>query len=122
MGKITGYLVDVVNKTNGPVEVDGTLEDYYRVLNCDIFDITNREIGRKRFDIMCDDEGLLKSNPIPSALDVFNRCALVGNLFIVKHDEEGNTVSLTFSEIEYIDDYVYKVGLDARPMLTEVDY
>lgn len=126
MKEITGYLIDIENGKCGVVTVDGSLDGFYEILNCDCFDITHRLIGGKPFDIFVDDEGLLKENPLVSAYDVNGDHCLVGNLFVVKVDDEGETISLTEEEINHVAQYVktlisFKRGrLEA--VLTEVDY
>lgn len=123
---ITCYLVDVENREYNSITLDGSLDSYYNALDCDCFDIVRRKIGGKYFDIMCDDEGLLKDKPVPSAYDSDGNVAFVGNLLVVKHDKSGNTVSLTNNEIAHIANYVYWVYSEERPVprpvLTEVDY
>ena len=123
---ITGYLVDVVNNSHGPIVVDGSLSDYYKVLNCDCFDITRRKIGGSYFDIMCDDEGLLKDDYMVSAFDSNMNPCLVGNLLVVKHDREGNTISLKDRELEFIREYIrhatFKGCPAPYPVLVNVDY
>jgi hypothetical protein len=102
--QITGVLIDVLNmKPPHPYTIESTnLESYYTALGCDVFDITTRKIGQNFYDIYCDDEGLLKCNPVLSAVDSDGAPALVGNLFICKHDEEGNTIGLESHELQEI--------------------
>lgn len=99
--QITGILLDVLNmKTPRPYTIEtSNLQSYYTALGCDVFDITTRKIGRGYYDVYCDDEGLLKCNPILSAVDSDGSPALVGNLFVCKHDAEGNTIGLSEHEI-----------------------
>ena len=102
------YLLDVENKVRKAVEIDDDnhLQEYYRYLNCSIVDITSRKVGGKWFDIIADDEGLLKENPIVSALDSNNQPALVGNLLFCNYDSEtGEEVSLTDDDIEHLEKY-----------------
>ena len=81
-----------------------TLQDFYDKLECDCFDIASRKVGTegRRYDIFVDDVGLLKENPIISAIDSHFRPALVGNLVFANHDNEGNTTSLSDDDIKYI--------------------
>ena len=100
------YLLDVENKVRKAVEIDDDnhLQEYYKYLNCSIVDITSRKVGGKWFDIIADDEGLLKENPIVSALDSNNQPALVGNLLFCNYDSEtGEEVSLTDDDIEHLE-------------------
>lgn len=102
MSSVRGFLIDVQKSDPYIVEIDGSLNSYYQILNCDTFDIASRRIGENYYDIYCDDEGLLKSNPIVSAISSDRQPMLVGNLFVTKTDEEGNTISLTDEEIEEV--------------------
>lgn len=108
------------------IELSGELEDYYAVLNCDTIEIPTRKIGRKYFDIVCDEEGALKDNPRISAIDNLGRAMLVGNLFICKSNDEGYEVSLTKRECKYVLDRVEKLYSrlrpEAYPVLTQVGY
>lgn len=102
MNKVRGFLIDVEKSNPYIAEVDGSLESYYTILNCDTFDIASRKIGEHIYDIYCDDEGLLKDHPLVSAISSDRHPMLVGNLFITKTDEEGNTISLTDEEIDEV--------------------
>lgn len=100
-------LIDVKNDRVSPVviESENALEQYYKLLDCDLIDITERKIGGKYYDIICDDEGLLKDNAIPSAIDKDQKPMLVGNLLICNiADEEGNEVELKAEDIVLITD------------------
>lgn len=95
-------LLDVIGGT-GLKEIEcNNLDDYYKALKCECFDIAHRDVDGKRFDIFVDDVGLFVDNPIPSALDKFMKPALVGNLIFANHDESGNTTSLSDEDIAHI--------------------
>lgn len=107
---ITGILVDV--ETNKIKKYDlryRDLNDLYKVLKCDTFDVVTRRIGSKTFDIYLDDNGLLKEN-IPSALSLDHKEVLVGNLFVCHHDQNGDIKSLTEFERDYILEHEMTVG------------
>ena len=86
-------------------EVGGliTLANYYEELEDHGIDIFADGI-----DIFADDEGLLKADPKTTLIitDKKNRMkvltALVGNLIFVSHDDEGNTLGLTGSQVAFI--------------------
>ena len=78
------------------------LNDYYDALKCDCFDITQRKIGGRVYDIYCDDEGTYVKDPIPSAFNSEHKPVLVGNLIFAKHDKEGGVVGLTDDDIQHI--------------------
>ena len=103
MSKVTGVLIDVKNRTTTLYTVNSdSLEGYYNILNCTTFDIASRRIGDNYYDIYCDDEGLLKCRPIVSAVSEDGEAMLVGNLFITKTNDEGETISLTAEEINEV--------------------
>lgn len=121
---LTGVLVDVNTDKVETVTLDGTLSDFYRVLHCDCIDITTRLIDGKCFDIVCDDEGLLKSPFRVSAVNRKREPMLVGNLFICSSDEEGESISLTDSEIEHVKNSTLGIiqGFDFWTVLANVEY
>ena len=127
---LRGVLVDVKNETARVVEVQDDLDEFYKILNCDCIDITVRRIGgrcRKKFNIVCDDEGLLKDPQKISAIDNLGQPQLVGNLFIVGGEViDGELTSLTESEVAYILARVQKMGTRkfpaGYPMLTQCEY
>lgn len=103
------------------------LEDYYELIGCTCIDIVNRKIGRKRFDIICDDEGTFRSDAKISAIDNLGQIMLVGNLLITgSADIEGNLTELTDKDIKYIRDRIQNIStrihLDGYNMLTQCGY
>lgn len=97
--------LDVINDKIREVNIgQSDLETFHELLDCRCFDITQRRIGGKYFDIFCDDEGLLKDPQPPlSAADVNKEePMLVGNLIIANHDYEGNTTDLSDDDIKHI--------------------
>ena len=104
---VRGVLVDAARGKVEVRELDGTLDGYYRALDCQCIDIAKRKIGEHYYSIFCDDEGKLRDGYIYSAYAVNGRPMLAGNLFICRHDGDGNTVSLTDDEIGEIMNDVY---------------
>ena len=124
---LKGVLVDVENEKVQVVEIEGSLQEFYRILNCSCIDITSRRIGRKLFDIVCDDEGLFKDPQKISAINNLGQPQLVGNLFIVAGaDIDGNLVSLTKEDADYILGKIQIMGTrkfpNGYPMLTQCEY
>lgn len=117
MQKARVLVLDVIGG-NGLYEAEvESLNDYYEHLKCDCFDIANRKVGDKRFDIFVDDVGLFVDKPIPSVLDRDLQPMLVGNCIFANHDYEGNTTSLSDEDIEMIKrEAISVVNID-----TEVD-
>lgn len=102
MKKIRGILIDVDMDHPILIEVEDQLEKYYDILNCRCIDIVTRKIGDKYFDIICDDEALLKGDPILTAISRDKKSYLFGNLLIVNSDNDGNLRSLSKDDIDTI--------------------
>lgn len=108
--KLKGVLIKV-DGTCEVVEIVDTLDNLYNVCECSCIDIVSRRIGGKMFDIVLDDEGLLKDNPIVTAMRKDAKEMLVGNLFIVKNDGRGNLKSLSDEEIASVRGLILKHGV-----------
>ncbi len=106
------------NETHGPRTIQRDLKEYYALLGCRLIEMPTRRIGvrnGRRYTIICDEEGLFAEQPKISAIDNLGRPMLVGNLFIVKVDEEGNTVGLDSNDIEHIKHFVQLQGTHKFP-------
>ena len=106
MKYITGLLVKTDGSKATFKTIPANLESYYKTLDCELIDIVNRQIGYDkdfRFNIICDDEALLKAPTIASALNHnFDYC-LYGNLFVVGVDKDtGDARSLTRGEMAHL--------------------
>lgn len=85
------------------VETPGGLPEWYRLCNCDLIDITHRKIAGRYFDIIFDDEGLMKGQGKITALDPDGRPALVGNLVVCNYDPEtGGECGLSDDDINHL--------------------
>lgn len=116
--KIKGYLIDVGDPDNSGVkEIGKSLEDYYELLDCDIIDITSRRINGEWYEIVCDDEALLKNNPVISAIDSGSQPVLCGNLFITKYDNDGGLKSLEDEDIVNIERNLVAFLPEFRPVI-----
>lgn len=121
------YLNVKDGKTPEVMEIQDDIQEFYKLIGCRTIDIVNRKIGRKRFDIICDDEGLFTESPKISAIDNLGKPMLVGNLIIVgTADEEGNLVGLTDNEAKYVTERIQKMFTHKYPegyyMLTQCEY
>lgn len=93
-------LIDTEKNSSKVINTDGGLENYYKLLNCDLIDITERKIGGQYFDIICDDEGLFKEGNRVSAVSEDGRPQLVGSLLICNHDGEGGESGLSEKDVQ----------------------
>ena len=104
MKKIKGVLVS--NGVAKEYELEyNNYKDFYPLLNCNTFDVQSRKFNGEWLDIYCDDEGLFKTNNKPSILTFSNGELveqIVGNAFIVAHNDEGDTISLTDEQIQKV--------------------
>lgn len=89
-----------------PISIENDYRAIQRAINVFVFDIVRANIGGQYFDVYCDDEGLLKSDPILSAATK-DGYGLFGNLFICQHDGHGNSISLTPEEILHVTQHVF---------------
>lgn len=127
---ITAYLIDVNHKIDTPISIPATLATYYELLDCRLIDMVERRIGPRRrsrtYTIICDDEGLLRSQPKISAIDDLGQPMLVGNLLIVKTGPEGETIGLDDDDITFLQQHIHLQATrrfpDPYPMLHQVDY
>ena len=82
------------------------LKTIYEHLNCDIITIPRYLIGGRLYDIIADDEGLLKDDPIPS-LFLDDEPALCGSFIITKYDDQtGDQIGLSEDDIHHLNYYL----------------
>lgn len=116
-------LLDAENREISVIDVEDDLDAFYEKLNCRCIDIPVRSIGGRYFDVMCDDEGLLKEDPVVSAIGS-NGVMLVGNLMFFHHDDEGNLVELSDEDISHIKKnlrvVIHEVASSAIPVASYV--
>lgn len=91
------------------------LDDFYRDLGADPFDIARRKIGGKMYDIFVDDMGLFRENPIVSAVSKSAEPMLVGNLIFANHDREGNITDLSMQDIARICSSMIRIASKDKP-------
>jgi len=102
--KLYMLLLDAEHQKVSVVAVKPELERYYQLLNCTCIDIVSRKVGDAYYDIICDDEGLLKNDPVVSGV-IINKEGevqpiLFGNLLFCNTDGEGNEVGLTNDDLD----------------------
>ena len=92
---IKGILIDVENQVVREVTFKNKLEEYYRLLKCNIITAPSFD---ENHDIIADDGGLLK----PNNFFQYEEIELAGNCMIVGVTESGNwkSHSLNFEEIK----------------------
>lgn len=96
-------------------DFDETLENIYRVVECETIDIITRKIKGRIMAIILDDEYLLSDLPLSAPTGVFipnpRREQLFGNLLITGlTDDDGNLTSLNEDDIKAIFYSIYHTG------------
>lgn len=108
MRKIKGVLITPNNGEMPKVyELEyNSYKDFYPLLDCGTFDVVSRKFDGKWLDIYCDDEGIFKDGNAPSIITVDEDERIieqiVGNVFIVNHNDDGETISLTNDEVQKV--------------------
>lgn len=100
------YYLNVKKQVCGIVDIEPKLDEYYKLIDCDCITITTIQILGHIYDVICDDEALLKDDPIPAIL-VCNGYSIYGNVLICKDDCEGNETGLDFYDVDRISNSIY---------------
>ncbi len=81
------------------------LNEYYRYLNCRCIDMATIDVDGHAYDVVCDDEALLRQPLIPS-LYISEEQVLFGNLAFVRNDEDGESVGLDREDMIRLLNYI----------------
>lgn len=84
------------------MDIEDSLQRYYELIDCRCIDIVERKVGGRWFDIICDDEALLKEDLCVTAMDKNGESMLCGNLIFCHHDEDGDLVGLEDGDEEVL--------------------
>lgn len=85
------------------VDTEDTLDSWYKLLDCELIDIVERDIGGTIVSIICDDEGLYNESHCISMMSrVTHQPMLVGPIFICNAGRDGNMASLTEEQIQIV--------------------
>ena len=93
--KIHGILLDAKTGTAKVKDLEDSLRAYYHALDCDTIDIVSRTVKGLPVNIVLDDEGLLRPDPIVTCL-CDGEAQYVGSMFVTGPcNEEGELTSLS---------------------------
>ena len=96
------------------VDIEGKLEDFYRLLDCSCIEMPSRLVGGKWFDIVCDEEGLFVSGNIPTCVNTSFEESIFGNTLLV-HNNHGKTVGVTQEDFDLVKRNITKtIMMNAR--------
>lgn len=101
------YVLFEAGKSEGKVvELESTLEEYYKLLNCDCIEMISRKFNNTYYDVIVDEEGLFKQNLVPTAQSYDENGVkfetIFGNMLVTKVNEEGDCVDLNAEDIKNI--------------------
>ena len=132
MGKVNEMQVIFLNvndnKAPEKLNIKDDLQSYYNLLECNTIDIIRRKIGKRYFNIVCDDEGALLDRAKISAVSNLGDIRLVGNLIICAGDitEDGDLIGLTDDQAEYVKQHIEFLCTRQNPegyyILTQCEY
>ena len=101
--KVLTLEVDHKNKVIVPhrrfIDSDNALSEMYRIIDCDLVELVQVEVGGKFYDVYCDEKFLLKGKPTPT-LYINARQVLCENLVFTTCNEEGKLGGVTEGDIE----------------------
>lgn len=115
MKKMKTLLLDVRQKELREIEIEDDLHAFYKALDVDMIELPMRCIGDKEYSIMCDEEGLLKANPIISCISETNRTDVIcGSVMFFNTDyDTAELVGLTDDDIKNIREHV-RISVDGK--------
>jgi hypothetical protein len=85
------------------VNIEPTLKNYYKKLDCECIDIQERKFGGVPFDIVCDDEACCY--PVPPVKSVKSKTDSrfdICNTVLIGKSQNGEMRSMTDAEIKHI--------------------
>ena len=80
-------------------KVKPELETYYKMLDCDYIDIVSISFNGRTYDVICDDEALLKSPPHTFTVINKNGQPMIAGNVLICNTENGYEKSLTAGDI-----------------------
>ena len=93
------------------IDEKNKLQEFYKYLHCDVIDMVEIEVVENKtsyyYDVICDDEGLLKSPKIP-VLYVNEDVVIFGSIAFCKYNKNGDSVGLETEDIDRLMRYIHK--------------
>lgn len=103
MKEILGVLINPKERKAEKVTFKPTLDEYYRLLGCDLIDYGQRCVGGTNVTIVCDDEGSFDSTNVVSAVDKDRVTMFVGTILVIGFDNvDGNDTGLTDEQADAV--------------------
>ena len=112
--KMVGLLINVKDNEVNEIEIDesNVLKDIKQAIGCDLVDVVaDINVGGRRYDIIVDDEGLLKEDSKPAARCMDAEQILFGNIVLLNHDYENETWStLSEEDVLNINKHIFAIS------------
>ncbi|MBR6012264.1 MAG: hypothetical protein IK062_00600 [Selenomonadaceae bacterium] len=89
------------------IDSENILDEMYKIIGCDLVELVEIEVEGKFYDVYCDEEFLLKNNPVPT-LFIDSEQILCGNLIFTTRDEEGNAADITNDDVKKLTKFISK--------------
>ena len=89
------------------LDSENILDEMYKIIGCDLVELVEIEVEGKFYDVYCDEEFLLKNNPVPT-LFIDSEQILCGNLIFTTRDEEGNAADITNDDVKKLTKFISK--------------
>lgn len=99
---ITAYIISEKPNQSGKIQMENSLEGFYKALECDNVEILTRAIGGEYYDLIIDGEGRLKERPATAYAGDFLE-DIKGPAIIAKYEGDGEEHSLTPEDLERIE-------------------
>ena len=93
------------------IDEKNKLQEFYKYLHCDVIDMVEIEVVENKvsyyYDVICDDEGLLKSPKVP-VLYVNEDLVIFGSCAFCKYDTNGDSIGLETKDIDRLMRYIHR--------------
>lgn len=89
------------------IDSENILDEMYKIIGCDVVDLVEIKVEGKFYDVYCDDEFLLKDNPVPT-LFIDNETVLCGNLIFTTRNDEGKAAKITNDDVKKLTNFLSK--------------
>lgn len=89
------------------IDINLEWEEMVKAIGCDYMDIVTRKIGDRFFDIVCDDEFLLREQPSVDRITVMDPnmdTVLMGKVLFTTSNYGGETLPLSDDDVKTIED------------------
>ena len=113
---VRALILDVKKNEVRDEVIEKDFDNYYKIIGTDMVELPKYRVGGRVFEFVCDEEGLLKADPITSGFGKNGNGMLVGNLIITGP----NSRNLTDETIAHLRKYV--VNTTAGWRLTGIEY